>query len=148
MIVPDVPRAGGDAPAIVFAVWTERDEDYGFVWVDRDDAERNAQAFRDDGEPASVHTLTRVPSPATLDARIAALERMRRAVELLAWFTDPHDRAPLHVIHEAENIIGEIEGTIGGHDETVTALLTDLRAARDAAGRDVASGNPSPEQAP
>jgi ribosomal 50S subunit-associated protein YjgA (DUF615 family) len=135
MTVPDVPRAGGDAPAIVFAVWTERDEDYGFVWVDRDDAERNAQAFRDDGEPASVHTLTRIPSPATLDARIAAVERMDEAVRLLAQMTDMHELPSNETIQAAADLIGEIEGTIGGHEEVYAALLTDLRAARDAAGR-------------
>jgi hypothetical protein len=131
--VPPVPRAG-DAPAVPLPhVWVNTDDD-GHVYGASPD--RNEAFVRYQMADSHLYLYLRVPDAATLDARIAALERMRRAVELLAWFTDPHDRAPLHVIHEAENLIGEIEGTIGGHEEVYAALLTDLRAARDAGGRD------------
>jgi hypothetical protein len=137
--VPPVPRAG-DAPAVVWVIYGD-----GSIWGAYDERVRAESSFRSPlHEPHTLALYARVPDAATLDARIAAVERMDEAVRLLAQVLDG---TPFGA-SAAQALIGEIEGTIGGHDETVRELLTDLRAARDASGRDVASGNPSPEQAP
>jgi hypothetical protein len=119
MTTPNVPRAG-DAPAVVWVIYGD-----GSIWGAYDERVRAESSFRSPlHEPHTLALYARVPDAATLDARIATFERFLR-----------------HMAH-ADGAAGQEEREAWSASaaeairETVAALASDLRAARDASGRD------------
>jgi hypothetical protein len=133
--VPPVPRAG-DAPAVV---WVCCDK-YGTPCAVLANATIAANWVQSppwplgNFPPYRAETYTRVPDAATLDARIAAVEdaimELRVAAGSLKAASDNSTSGTSHLM------LRQSSDKRRQSAKVLDALLTGLRAARDAAGRD------------
>jgi hypothetical protein len=123
--VPPVPRAG-DAPAVV-CVLVDAMGCPTSVYSDLT-AHGDQYAFH------TAHLYARVPDAATLDARIAAVEdaimELRVAAGSLKAASDNSTSGTSHLM------LRQSSDKRRQSAKVLDALLTDLRAARDAGGRD------------
>jgi hypothetical protein len=126
------PAPRDDAPAVVWVIVDRESRTLSEVHTVRSDAAGRCLPHRDE----HVVAYQRVPDAATLDARLAAVDLFARAVMLLRTLVSPTTsvREAVQAGNDAEALTAELADS--GALDQFTALASDLRAARDAAGRD------------